>query len=263
MVLQTDTSRSLVKSLFKETLMPTLKTPLQWSKKMQTSIPNIYIIVPAYNEGSVIEQTIRPLLSLGYHIVVIDDGSTDDTYEQACQLSVCVLRHPINLGQGAALRTGTDFAIQQGAQAIVHFDADGQHPPERIHDLLAPILNKEAQIVLGSRFLDSEHSKEIPTLKKWVLKLGVSFTGITSGVWLTDTHNGLRALSREGALAIRITEPRMAHASEIVTLIGKHKLTYREVPTHIRYTEYAQQKGQSIFNAFNIVIDLLLRKVFR
>ncbi len=230
---------------------------------MQPTKPKVYIIVPAYNESAVIAETIRPLLTLGYHIVVIDDGSHDNTYEKACQLPVWVLRHPINLGQGSALRTGTDFALQQGAQAIVHFDADGQHPPERIHDLLAPILNQETHIVLGSRFLDPEHSKEIPTLKKWVLKLGITFTGLTSGVWLTDTHNGLRALSAAAASQICITEPRMAHASEIITQIGKLKLPYQEIPTYIRYTEYAQQKGQSIFNALNIVIDLLLRKVFR
>ena len=224
---------------------------------------NIYIIVPAYNESTVIGETIRPLLSLGYHIVIVDDGSSDNTHEQACQFPVTVLQHPINLGQGAALRTGTEFALQQGATAIVHFDADGQHPPERIHDLLAPILSSDAQVVLGSRFLDPNHSKDIPTIKKWVLKLGITFTGLTSGVWLTDTHNGLRALSREAAIKTQITEPRMAHASEIVTRIGKQRLIYQEIPTHIRYTAYAQQKGQSIFNAFNIVIDLFLRKVFR
>jgi len=235
----------------------------QQSQQMQRHKPNVYIIVPAYNEGSVIGETIRPLLSLGYHIVVVDDGSTDQTYEKACHLPICVLRHPINLGQGAALKTGTDFALQKGAQAIVHFDADGQHPPERIQDLLAPILNNKIHVVLGSRFLNPEHSKEIPTLKKWVLKFGIAFTGLTSGVWLTDTHNGLRALSSVAASKICITEPRMAHASEIITQIGKHKLTYQEIPTHIRYTAYAQQKGQSIFNAFNIVIDLLLRKIFR
>lgn len=235
----------------------------QISADMLISKKDIYIVVPAYNEGSVIIDTITPLLRLGYNIVVVDDGSSDDTYERASTLPISVLQHPINLGQGAALRTGTDFALLHGAQAIVHFDADGQHPPERIHDLLAPILNNETQVVLGSRFINPEDSKEIPTLKKWVLKMGIAFTGLTSGVWLSDTHNGLRALSREAAQTIRITEPRMAHASEIIAEIGKHKLVYREISTYIRYTEYAQQKGQSIFNAFNIVIDLMLRKVLR
>ena len=243
--------------------MQVVNIPQQKSYKMTPLKSKVYIIVPAYNEGSVVVETIRPLLTLGYHIVVVDDGSKDDTYEKACQLPVCVLQHAINLGQGAALKTGTDFALQQGAAAIVHFDADGQHPPERIHDLLAPILNEETHVVLGSRFLNPEHSKEVPTFKKWILKLGIAFTGLTSGVWLTDTHNGLRALSPFAASKICISEPRMAHASEIITLIGKHKLTYQEIPTHIRYTKYSRQKGQSIFNALNIVIDLLLRKVFR
>lgn len=243
--------------------MPVTQNDQTHMTTSDTKKQDIYIIVPAYNEGTVICDTIRPLLTLGYHIVVIDDGSSDDTYAKACTLPITVLQHPINLGQGAALRSGTDFALLHNARAIVHFDADGQHPPERIRDLLEPILKEEAQVVLGSRFLRPEDSKEIPTLKKWVLKMGITFTGITAGVWLSDTHNGLRALSQDAAKRICITEPRMAHASEIITQIGKHKLTYTEIPTYIRYTEYAQQKGQSIFNAFNIVIDLLLRKVLR
>lgn len=223
----------------------------------------IFVVIPAYNEGSVICETVRPLLSLGYSIVVVDDGSADATYAQACTLPVHVLRHAINQGQGAALQTGVDFALSCGADAIVHFDADGQHPPERLHALLTPILNRQADIALASRFLNREHAREIPRIKKIALKLGILFTGITTGVWLTDTHNGLRAFSRRAAEQIRITEPRMAHASQIIGMIGKAHLRYCEIPAKTRYTSYARQKGQSVFNALNIALDLLLRKVFR
>jgi glycosyltransferase involved in cell wall biosynthesis len=222
----------------------------------------IFIIVPAYNESPVIQDTLMPLLSLGYSIVVVDDGSSDDTYEKICQLPVHVLRHPINLGQGAALQTGMTYALSQGASAIVHFDADGQHPPDRIRALLAPILSQNADIVLGSRFLEKRTSQAVPLHKRWVLKLGTLFTGLITNVWLSDTHNGLRALSRTAAQKLSISEPRMAHASEIIGLIGKHQLRYDEIPVQIHYTEYARRKGQPIWNALNIVIDIFLGRIF-
>ena len=228
----------------------------------QTDASSIYVIVPAYNEGPVIRDTLTPLLSLGYTVVLVDDGSQDNTCERVSGLPIHLLRHPINLGQGAALQTGMDYVLSLGARAVVHFDADGQHPPERIQALLDPILSGQADIVLGSRFLDKQSSQAVPRLKRWVLKLGTLFTGLVSGVWLTDTHNGLRALSRDAIQKLQITEPRMAHASEIIGLIGKHRLHYTEIPTQIHYTEYSRQKGQSVWNALNIVIDIFLGKIF-
>lgn len=237
--------------------------PMAWLAGNDLQRDQIFIIVPSYNESSVIQDTIAPLLDAGYSVVVIDDGSSDESYAQICRMPVHAIRHPLNLGQGAAIQTGVEYALQKGAGVVVHFDADGQHPPETINDLIAPILSGRADVALGSRFKDKASSRNVPRLKRWVLRCGTLFTGVTSGVWLTDTHNGFRAFSARAAALVRITEPRMAHASEIIALIRKHRLRYVEVPVCIRYTDYSQSKGQSVWNCMNIVIDLFLGRVFR
>lgn len=224
---------------------------------------NIFIIVPAYNEGSIIKKSLKPLLEANYSIVAIDDGSTDNTCEQLRELPVHVIQHPINLGQGAALQTGVAYALQQGADVIVHFDADGQHNPDDIPALIKPIFEGTADVVLGSRFINPESARMVPALKKIILKCGIFFTGLISGIWLTDTHNGFRAFSRTAAQKITITENRMAHASEILHRISYLKLRYQEVPVTILYSEYSLKKGQSILNFFNIVLDFILGRIFR
>ncbi|MCX8147045.1 MAG: glycosyltransferase family 2 protein, partial [Candidatus Woesearchaeota archaeon] len=172
-----------------------------------------------------------------------------------------VLRHIINRGQGASLKTGIDYSLQKKADIIVTFDADGQHKPEEIKDLIRPIINKEADIVLGSRFLGKKSN--VPFMKKIVLKLGVVFTFLYSGIWLTDTHNGFRALSRKAAEKIEIRQDRMEHASEIIDEIRKKKLRYKEVPVTIMYSYYARQKGQSPLNSIKIAFRLVWSRFVR
>jgi len=176
---------------------------------------------------------------------------------------VYYLRHLTNLGQGAALQTGTEFALQQGAQFIVHFDADGQHSPELISSLIQPIRTGECDVVIGSRFLKASDRQQVPPEKQILLKVGVFVTWIFSGVWLSDTHNGFRALSAHAASQVRMTENGFAHATEILELFKRAGLRLKEIPATVRYTEYSRSKGQSIFNSINIVFDLLLRKVIR
>jgi glycosyltransferase involved in cell wall biosynthesis len=224
---------------------------------------DVYVIIPAYNEGSVIRETIASLIPYGYSIVVVDDGSAVPASQFLAGQPIYYLRHLTNLGQGAALQTGTDFALSKGAQVIVHFDADGQHSAESIPRLTEPIRNQECDAVLGSRFLNEEDRKLVPLEKRMVLKAGVFVTWLFSGMWLSDTHNGFRVLSRSAAEKIRITENGFAHATEILECIRRSRLRYREMPTTIRYTDYSRNKGQSIFNSINIVFDLVLRKVLR
>ena len=220
-------------------------------------------MVPAYNEASVIVGTLRPLLEAGFHIVLVDDGSTDETYAAACTLPVHVLRHPVNLGQGAALQTGITYALKCGAEAVVHFDADGQHDPGAVARLLAPVISGQAEVALGSRFLQGGGDGEIPRLKRWILRFACGVTRAATGMRITDTHNGLRAFTAPAARRLHIRENRMAHASEILGAIRKLDLRYVEVPVRIRYTDYSRRKGQSIFNALNILIDLCLRRIFQ
>lgn len=220
----------------------------------------VYIVIPAYNEEHSIASVIRGLARAGYrNIAVVDDCSSDKTVKAARQTSAIVLRHAINRGQGAALKTGIDYALQQGADIIVTFDADGQHQPRDIKALIAPIIQNKADAVLGSRFL--EQTSRVPIVRKIVLKLGVLFTLLYSGISLTDTHNGLRALSRDAAQRIDIKHDRMEHASEIIDEISRKHIVYMEVPVTIKYTEYSKQKGQNALNSVKIAFKLIMRKL--
>ena len=224
---------------------------------------DIFIIIPAYNEATTIESVLESLVKEGYSIVVVDDGSSDNTGKLVLQFPVYYLRHPINLGQGAALQTGMSFAVQHDAKIVVHFDADGQHSVEDIPRLIEPIIAGRVDVVLGSRFLRQEDTNLIPHSKRIVLRGGVIINAMMTGLLLTDAHNGFRALSQDAARQIKLQENGYSHASEILIRISRLGLRYEECPTRIIYTEYSQSKGQPLFNAINILIDMILQKVLR
>lgn len=221
-----------------------------------------WIVIPCYNEGVVLRTTVEGLLPLGHSIVCVDDGSSSapSVRELLSGLPVTVLRHPFNMGQGAALQTGMDYAVRHGADCVVHFDGDGQHRANQIADFLAA-LDDGADVALGSRFLRAEDLALVPAKKRLVLRVGRLVNGVFTGMWLSDAHNGFRALGPKALAAINLKENRMAHASEILTQIRKAKLWVREVATAVDYSEYSQAKGQSISNSFNILIDLMLEKI--
>jgi polyprenyl-phospho-N-acetylgalactosaminyl synthase len=221
----------------------------------------VFVVIPAYNENAVLRSTVLSLLPFGYSIVIVDDGSATPARRCVEGLNVYCVRHDINLGQGAALQTGSSFALLTGARIIVHFDADGQHGAEMVERLIDPIVNGRADVVLGSRFLNPCDRREVPFEKQLVLKAGVFVSWIFTGLWLSDTHNGLRALSHTAADRITLKENGFAHATEILDLLRRSKLRYSEVPVSIRYTAYSRKKGQSLFNSCNILIDLVLRRL--
>lgn len=223
----------------------------------------VMVVVPAYNEAAVLSNTLEELCGRKYQVVVVDDGSADGTAEVVSRFRVHYLRHRINLGQGAALETGTRYALQSAPDAIVHFDADGQHPAEQIPDLLAPILAGTADVVMGSRFLHAADARQVPFGKRLVLRLGTVVSAILTGIWLTDTHNGFRALSCRAAQLIRFREDGFAHATELLRQVSLHKLRYVEVPCKICYTEYSRRKGQSVLNSVNIVTDYVIGTLLR
>jgi glycosyltransferase involved in cell wall biosynthesis len=222
--------------------------------------PSIWVIIPAYNEGGVLAGVIGELLEYNsnYHLVIVDDGSTDHTALISRKFPVHLLSHPMNLGQGAALATGIEYALRQQADVIVTFDADGQMRPADIGSLVNAIISEDIDAALGSRFLSGTQDN-IPLMKKVILKLGTLFTKLTTGLKITDTHNGLRAFKADALRKFNFTQNGMAHASEILSEIARNNLTYREVPVTIRYTEYSKSKGQSVSNAFNILFDLFSR----
>jgi len=222
---------------------------------------DVWIVVPAYNEQTRLSATLAPLAAWDHQVVVVDDGSTDRTGEVAAAANAWCLRHLFNCGQGAALQTGIDFALRQGAKIIVTFDADGQHDAQDIARLIEPIRSGQVDVVLGSRFLGS--TVGLPRGRWLILKLGVLFTRLFSRVRVTDTHNGLRAFSRSAARSIRITIGGMAHASEILEQIRQHNLRYCEVPVTIKYFDETLEKGQSNWNGLRIVARLFVGRIVR
>ncbi len=221
-----------------------------------------WIIIPCYNEQEVLRDTVSRAVETGLEVVVVDDASTPPAAELLGDLPVHLIRHPLNLGQGAALQTGMDYACSQGAPAALHFDADGQHRVEDIGLFLAA-LAEGADVVLGSRFLRPDDSAGIPWRKRLLLQCARVVNLLFTGLWLTDAHNGFRALNRRALQLINLRENRMAHASEILQQIRGHHLRVIEVPTVIDYSAYSQAKGQRLSNSLNILLDLLMRKFLR
>lgn len=201
---------------------------------------NTYIIIPAYNESSIIADVLEKLRPLQHHMVVVDDGSGDDTAAISRQHGATVLRQDTNQGQGAALQTGFEYAREHGAEFMVTFDADGQHQASDIQRLLDALNKHGADVALGSRFLG--RAINIQPSRKWALKLLTAYTNYVYKLKLTDVHNGLRAFRVSTTHCIQITQPRMAHASELLELIAMHKLHYVEVPTTVEYTPILHAK---------------------
>ncbi len=215
----------------------------------------IIAVIPAYNTEQVVADVVASVRPHVQEIVVVDDGSRDQTAERAAAAGALVAAHSVNRGQGAALQTGMELALLRGADIVVHFDSDGQHPAHQIQALVSPIMAGETDVVMGSRFLDQ--TSNVPPIRRLVLKAGGIFTRIVSGLSITDPHSGFRALSRAAAEKIRFRQDRMAHASEFLQLVARHELRYKEIPVTIRYTDYSMARGQSSLNAFRIVADLI------
>lgn len=222
----------------------------------------IFIVIAAYNEGKSIAKVISGLKKAGYNnIAVVDDGSRDNTYEIIRNSGAHALHHIVNRGQGAALKTGIDYALNNGADIIVTFDADGQHMVEDIPAMIKPIIKKECDATIGSRFLKKTR---MPLLRRITLKIGVLIMWLFYGVKMTDAHNGFRALSKEAAKKIEITSDRMEHASQIIEEIYRKRIKYKEIPVTIRYTDYSMGKGHGGFRqACRVFGRMFLRKLMR
>jgi glycosyltransferase involved in cell wall biosynthesis len=211
-----------------------------------------------YNEASVVGSVIEGLLPVFPHIVCVDDGSSDGSQAVARRAGAVVVQHPINLGQGAGLQTGIEYALQDPElDCIVTFDADGQHRVEDAREMAARVLAGEADIVLGSRFLDRR--TKLSPAKRLVLRTAAAQSRFATGMALTDAHNGLRAFNADLAKKIHLTQNRMAHASELVHQLARIGPVWVEHPVEIIYTDYSKSKGQSLLNAVNILAELFFR----
>ena len=219
---------------------------------------NIYVLIPVFNEEKIIEETINKLKVYFDHILIINDGSTDKTRAILENLDVIKINHPINLGQGAAIKTGIEYILKfSNADAVVTFDADGQHSVDDAILFAEKITVIKEEIIFGSRFLGFE--KNIPFFKRLLLKTAIYFTNVIYSVKMTDTHNGLKAIKRSCLEKIELNISGYGFETEIIMNISKKKILFKEEPTNVIYTEYSLSKGQSIFNAIKIFEEILLR----
>jgi glycosyltransferase involved in cell wall biosynthesis len=221
---------------------------------------SVFVIVPAFNESSALAQVLKEVVATCPNVVVVDDGSTDETHAIARAHAPFVLQHLVNRGQGAAIQTGIEFALRRGADCIVTFDADGQHDVADIDRLVDPIRRGECDVTLGSRFLDGR--TEMPRARRFVLRVATLLSRTVHRLHVTDAHNGLRAFSREAARHVDITMDRMAHASEILDIVARAGLRHREVPVHVRYTKYSLSKGQSLSEAPRVLFHYVVARIF-
>ena len=220
------------------------------------------VIVPAHNEAAVIEGVLLSLSSLPCRVVVVDDGSSDQTSLLSLRHPVAVLRHSTNLGQGAALQTGITYAVSQaGVRFVATFDADGQHRTDDVVNLVRSLMGGEFDVALGTRFARPSDARAIPWARRTLLKCAIAFTRVTAGLAVTDTHNGLRAFSADAAARLDIRHGGMAHASEILTTIRRERMRWCEVPVTITYSEYSRGKGQRGGAAMDIIWDLVMGRI--
>lgn len=216
----------------------------------------IFVVIPSYNEAERIGQVLQDLSALPYQVVVVDDGSVDQTRAVVKKYSIDYLRHKINRGQGAALRTGTDYALNQGADIIVHFDADGQFLVREISEVIQPLLSGDYDIVIGSRFLGRQ--SEMPKLKKYIyFPLAHLVNFLFFKIKTTDPQGGFRAFKATVADKIKIEQDGSAHCSEILAKVFQHNLKWQEVPVTVLYRHF----GQNFSGGLKIVVDLLFSKI--
>lgn len=215
-----------------------------------------WVVIPVFNEAVVIARVVRELREVFPNVVCVDDGSGDGSWEAVRAATPHALRHLVNRGQGAALQTGTAYALRRGAERIAHFDADGQHRVEDLARMVRCVAEGDCDIALGDRF--GGDVSRVPAGRRLLLRCAVAFHRVASGIALNDVHNGLRVLSRPAAERIELTADRMAHASEIIDLIARSGLRVRQVPVTIDYTDYSRAKGQHWTGGFRIMFHYLV-----
>jgi glycosyltransferase involved in cell wall biosynthesis len=219
----------------------------------------VWIIVPAFNEAQVIGDVVADLRSVFANVVCVDDGSRDDTGGVALRSGAHVVRHPVNLGQGAAIQTGVEYARRRsGAAVFATFDADGQHRVNDVARMAQRLAQGDADIVIGTRFA-GDITSNTPPLKRLILRAAAWLSPSSRRLGLTDAHNGLRVFNRTVADHLNLTMNGMSHAGEFIKLIDENRWRAVEEPVEILYTDYSMSKGQPLLNGVNIVFDGFLR----
>ena len=228
----------------------------------QSQYPEVWIVIPAFNEAAVIGEVIADVRSVFDHVVCVDDGSADDTGEIARRAGAHLVRHPINLGQGAAIQTGVEYARKQpDAQVFATFDADGQHRVKDVAAMIDRLSAGDVDVVVGTRFATPRGVRP-PFLKRIVLQTAARLSRRGRRLGLTDTNNGLRVFNKKVADGLDITMSGMSHANEFIMLVDENDWRVVEEPVEVLYTDYSMSKGQPLLNGVNIIFDGFLRGRF-
>ncbi|KKS98629.1 MAG: family 2 glycosyl transferase [Candidatus Gottesmanbacteria bacterium GW2011_GWA2_43_14] len=221
----------------------------------------LLVAIPAFNEEKMIAQVIKsiPGKIAGIKkrdILVVDDGSTDRTFEKAQKHGAIVVRHIINRGLGGAIKTAMDFARREGYQILITIDADGQHEPGSIPLFIKKVIDSHKDVVVGSRWLKAGSA---PRTRIIVNKLANLLTYFFYGINTSDSQSGYRAFGPKALDRVRLQADGMEVSSEVFREIAKNRLSYAEIPIRVIYTEYSKAKGQRITNAPKIILQLLVR----
>jgi glycosyltransferase involved in cell wall biosynthesis len=225
----------------------------------ETHYSVVWVVIPAFNEAAVIGEVVADVRSVFDHVVCVDDGSADDTGEIAWRAGAHLVQHPINLGQGAAIQTGVEYARKQpGAQIFATFDADGQHRVKDLATMVDRLRVGDVDVVIGTRF-GAQRGARPPFVKRIVLQTAARLSRRGRRLGLTDTNNGLRVFNKKVADGLDITMSGMSHANEFIMLIDENHWRVTEEPIEVLYTEYSRSKGQPLLNGVNIIFDGFLR----
>lgn len=222
----------------------------------------IHLMLPAYNEGTVIAEVIREIKAvIECPIIVIDDGSSDDTAMQARHAGARVISHPINRGAGAACMTGICLARQEGWSHLVFMDADGQHDPKDILSLVQAQQEQALDLVIGSRFM--QKNKAIPLLRRFFNLLANILTNSFSNDRYSDTQSGFRLLNQNAIKHLELVQDDFSYCSEMIIQAERAKIRVGECPVNVRYTDYSIRKGQDfqvgLFTAFHFLWTLIFK----
>lgn len=225
---------------------------------------DVWVIVRCFNEASRVGDVVASLRPTFPNIVGVDDGSSDGSGQVMAARGATVLRHAINLGAGAALQTGIEFALSDPSMRyVICFDADGQHRSADAASMIERMRAEPVDILIGSRFLKADDAPALPTSRRLLLKAARVFERALYGVSLSDAHNGLRVFSRAFASTVDLKLSDMAYASELVGLIAASGLSYAEHPVTIDYSEYSLAKGQRSINSVNIAVDACMQRMLK
>jgi len=228
---------------------------------MDNSSHKTIIVIPAYNEEQMITSVVHNVIKHGYsRVIVVDDGSSDNTYQAASNAGAHVISHRINRGKGAATKTGIEAAKMLNADIVVTIDGDGQHSPADIARVTQPILSNSCDVVLGTR---RKSTKQMPIPRIFTNQIANFVTWSFYGLWVSDSQSGFRAFSRLSLDFINTTADAYDYESEVVKEIKHHHLIYKEVPINVHYTDYSMSKPhrQDVSNGLKTLYKIFLKSI--